>query len=149
MTSCTSGLDVPASVTQDPVGLLRFLDASGRFHRDNGLGGMMHPGKHSYRESVTHDSLHILIDGNQVSAHVDRYSPLRLDPGGTTRYSIVRAFVHNLAHIGEEVLRVLTGRRGEHRCVLDCQRTEVDARTLDALLHNPGPERSVSGEDGR
>lgn len=134
MSACEPPPADAAGLSHDPVGLIEFLEASDRFHRDNGLGGILHPGTISYRESVTHHSVHILIRGNRVSAHVDRYSPLTITRTGTTRYSLPRALAHNLAHLGEEFVRVLSGRRGEHRCVMDCQRIEVNDETVDAVL---------------
>lgn len=140
-TTCEPSADA-AVASHDPVGLIEFLETSERFHKDTGIGGIVHPGTISYRESVTHDSVHILISGNRVSAHVDRYSPLTITRTGTTRYSVTRALAHNLAHLGEELIRVVRRRRGEHRCVMDCQRIEVNAETVDAVLLGSGDRDS-------
>lgn len=117
--------------TTDPLGLARHLDANDRFHRDSVIGRILHPGTISFRERVDENSVHILIEGTKVSAHVDRYAPLTLSKG-SPRYSLWRAVVHNLAHLGEDAVRLVTGRRGEHRCVLDCERVETGL--VDGLL---------------
>ncbi|MEX0658816.1 MAG: hypothetical protein WD080_06745 [Egibacteraceae bacterium] len=117
----------------DPVGLARYLAASDQFHRDTFLGRVLHPGTLSFRERVPEHSIHILITGSQVAMHVDRYAPLTLTQGGS-RYSFWRAGAHNLAHLAEDFLRLLTGRRGEHRCVLRCQRVDTGDGRLDAML---------------
>lgn len=124
-----------AGVSTDPVGLARYLAASDQFHRDTFLGRVLHPGTLSFRERVPEHSIHILITGSQVAVHVDRYAPLTITQGGS-RYSFWRAGAHNLAHIAEDVLRLLTGRRGEHRCVLHCQRVDTGDGRLDAMLES-------------
>lgn len=121
------------SVTDDPIGLARYLDASDRFHRDTLAGRLLHPGTTSFRERVHEHSIHILISGNQVSAHVDRYAPLTIT-GATSRYSFWRAVAHNIAHLAEDVVRLLTDRRGEHRCELECRRIETGDAEVDELL---------------
>lgn len=132
MATCELSAPDTASTT-DPVGLARYLASSDQFHRDTFLGRLLHPGSLSFRERVAEHSIHILITGNQVSVHVDRYAPLTITPNGS-RYSFWRAGAHNLAHIGEDFLRLLTGRRGEHRCVLHCQRVDTGDGVLDELL---------------
>lgn len=126
----------------DPLGLARYLDASDRFHRDSFIGRILHPGTLSFRERVVQDSVHILIDGTTVSLHVDRYAPLVLSRRGPARYSFWRAAVHNLVHLAEDAVRLLTGRRGEHRCVLDCRRVDTGDAVVDELL-----DRSPSCDD--
>lgn len=101
--------------------LLTALEADRRFRRDSLLGGMLHPGKISYREVSPTDSLHILIDGNKVSAHVDDVSPLRVRPDGTTRYAWGRVVAHNLLVLISDAARRLRGQRGLQRCLLHCE----------------------------
>ena len=103
----------------DPVALLRHLEASGRFHRDSLIGRVFHPGRVSLRENENTDSLHVVIRGNHIAAHVDRVSPL----GGSSApgYSLRRAVAHNLAGAAHDFLLLLRGRQGDHRCELDCE----------------------------
>lgn len=105
----------------DPTGLLRHLVASGRFHRDSGFGRIFHPGKVSFRENSPTDSLHVLVQGDRLAAHVDRVSPLGIRPEQPSRYSLRRAAAHNVAGMLEDALRLLRGREGDHRSALDCQ----------------------------
>lgn len=106
---------------EDPVGLFRHLEATGRFHRDSRFGRIFHPGKVAFRENQENDSLHVVIHGNHVSAHVDRVSPLGLRPERPSRYSARRAVSHNIAHTAEVAVRLLRGRQGDHRTGLDCE----------------------------
>lgn len=108
----------PASTIEDPVGLFQRLETNGRFRRDRGLGRIYHPGKISLRENRPADSLHISIDGNRIAAHVDEVSPL--DGSEGARYSFVRVAAHNASGMAADVVRVLRGRQGDHRCELDC-----------------------------
>jgi NRPS condensation-like uncharacterized protein len=105
----------------DPVGLIRTLEEGGRFYRDRWLGRIFHPGKISFRESRSDNSLHISVDGNQMSAHVDRVSPLDLKAKRASRYSPLRVASHNVSGMAGDLVRVLRGRQGDHRCELDCQ----------------------------
>jgi HAD superfamily hydrolase (TIGR01490 family) len=103
--------------TEDPVGLLRELEESGRFRRDTRLGAIFHRGRVSLREVSPTHSLHITIGkGNQVSAHVDRYSPLATkQPEQLARYALHRVAAHNLAGIAGELTRLIPGRRRRRR----------------------------------
>ncbi|HEV2068300.1 MAG TPA: hypothetical protein VGR26_00740, partial [Acidimicrobiales bacterium] len=105
----------------DPVAILRHLEASGRFHRDTGLGRLFHPGRMSFRENQPSDSLHVVVRDNQVAAHVDRVSPLGLRPERPSRYSLRRAAAHNVAGMAHDLFRLLRGRQGDHRSELDCE----------------------------
>jgi len=106
-------------MVEDPEALVRELEATGRFRRDSPLGRLFHRGKISLREvSATH-SLHITLgDGNRVSAHVDRYSPLApSQPEDGCRYSLARIAAHNLAGIAGDLRRLATpGRRRSPGC---------------------------------
>ena len=105
----------------DPVDLLQRLDDSGHFHRDSPFGRIFHRGMVSLRENVATDSLHVSVDGNRVTAHVDDVSPLALDAGGRSRYSIRRAAQHNLVGMARDLSWLLRGRQGDHASVLDCE----------------------------
>lgn len=113
----------------DPVALLRHLEASGRFHRDTGFGRLFHRGQVSLRENQPADSLHVVVDGNRIAAHVDRVSPLGLRPERPSRYSLRRAAAHNLAGMAQDLVRLLRGRQGDHRCRLDCEWTWDSAQS--------------------
>ena len=114
------------SVPQDPLLFLRALETSDHFRRDSTLGGIFHPGKISFREVSPTDSLHVLIDGNQISAHVDTISPLRIAGDGSVHYSWSRVVAHNLWAAAGDVVRRLFRRRGEQRCNLTCEIEWVD-----------------------
>ncbi len=105
----------------EPVAFFRCLEASGRFHRDTGLGRLFHPGRVSFRENQPSDSLHVVIRDDRVAAHVDRVSPLGLRPERPSRYSLRRAAAHNLAGMAQDLFRLLRGRQGDHRSELDCE----------------------------
>lgn len=147
MSTCVQSVEQSVSVTADPVGLVRHLEANERFHRDGVAGRILHPGTISFRERVLENSLHILIVGDQVSAHVDRYAPLTLTRSGS-RYSFWRAAAHNAAHLAEDFVRLLTGSRGEHRCVLECRRVETGDAVVDELLAAPA-QPAACEPDGR
>jgi len=123
---------------QDTIVLLRALEASDQFRRDSALGGIFHHGKISFREVSLTDSLHVIIDGNKVSAHVDAHSPLRIAPDGSARYAWSRVVIHNAYGFAGEVARRITGRHGEQRCNLTCEVEWVDDEVADVL-----------GDDGR
>ncbi len=105
----------------DPAALLAHLDHSGHFHRDGRMGRLFHRGMVSLRENVESSSLHVSIDGNRVSAHVDEASPLDLRSDGSSGYSVRRALVHNLAGMAQDAISLMRGRQGDHRCVLNCE----------------------------
>lgn len=87
----------PPSEIADLAAFLRSLEASGRFNRDNAVGRVFHPGAVSYRETVAEDSVHIVVEDGRVTAHVDRYSPVRFTKDGVARYAFFRITVHNVA----------------------------------------------------
>ena len=103
---------------EDPAALLRELEASGRFRRDTRLGAIFHRGKVSLREVSPTHSLHITVgEGNRVSAHVDRYSPLAAhQPEHRARYALHRIAAHNLAGMVADVARLIPGRRRSRPC---------------------------------
>lgn len=117
-------VDVPVAVAQSgeaPGGLISALEANASFRRDSFWGGILHPGKVSFREVSLTDSLHILIDGSgDVSAHVDDVSPLRVRPDGSSRYAWGRVLAHNVLVVVEDAARRLRGEHGVQRCTLHC-----------------------------
>ena len=125
--SLQARLEVTESDDRDGAGdgaveTFRHLESSGHFHRDSGLGRVFHPGGVSLREDVPTNSLHVVIHGNRISAHVDRLSPLGVKPESTrTRYSVRRAVAHNLVGMAQDAVRLLRGRQGDHRCELNCE----------------------------
>ena len=85
------------------------------------MGRIFHPGEVSLRESRPDNSLHISVDGNRMSAHVDRVSPLDLKTERGSRYSLLRIAAHNVSGMAGDLVRLLRGRQGDHRCELDCE----------------------------
>lgn len=110
----------------DPGALLKSLESSERFRRDTGLGAIYHPGKLSFREVKPTDSLHIIIDGDKISAHIDDISPFKCRADGTVRYSLSRIVAHNLAGMSSDLLRLARGRVKRQRCKLECEQVWVD-----------------------
>lgn len=131
---------------EDPVALFRRLAGSGRFYRDKRVGRVYHPGALSLRENLANNSLHIVIDGNRISAHVDRVSPLGLRPERRPRYSLGRIALHNVAGIAADAGRLFRGRQGDHRCELNCEWMPPHAPEKPHR-HSPllDPERSPWG----
>jgi NRPS condensation-like uncharacterized protein len=111
----------PDATIGDPVALLHHLDVSGRFHRDSRFGRLFHRGMVSLRENVAANSLHVSVDGNRVAGHVDRVSPLAVTDGPRSSYSVRRALAHNVAGMVQDLVWLLQGRQGDHRCELDCE----------------------------
>lgn len=99
--------------TEDPAAFVQELEQSGRFRRDTRVGRLFHRGQVSLREVSPTHSLHITVGkGNQVSAHVDRYSPLaNSQPERAARYALHRVAAHNVAGIAGDVARLLPFRR--------------------------------------
>ncbi|HEX2046594.1 MAG TPA: hypothetical protein VHF27_02450 [Acidimicrobiales bacterium] len=136
--SIESGLQEQPATTAaptiaDPVAFLHGLVSSGRFHRDSGLGRIYHPRSVSLRENAPSDSLHIVVSGDHISAHVDRVSPLDGQPDQPARYSFRQAAVHNVVGAAQDLVRLLRGRMGDHRSHLDC------VWEWDGHAHTPDP----------
>lgn len=149
-TTLESGLEAadaaaPADGVPGLVELLRDLDRSGRFHRDSGIGRIFHPGRLSLRENVPTNSLHVVIQGNHLAAHVDLVSPLGLNTQGPSRYSLRRALAHNLVGMAQDVVSVARGRQGDHRCELDCEWLGVDAPSPAPETDGPTTDASAWG----
>lgn len=121
---------MPATTDSQPVDLnlddiatcdlLKALEANPRFRRDSMLGGIFHLGRISYREVSPTDSLHIVIAGERVSAHVDEISPLRLQADGSSKYAWGRVLAHNVLVLIGDTARRVRGQRGVQRCDLHC-----------------------------
>lgn len=125
-----------------PMDLLGALEASDHFRRDSPLGALFHPGKVSFREMSATDSLHVVVHGNRLSAHVDDVSPLRLVGRGSgrlrqSRYACARVMSHNLRGMLADARRRLEGRHGAQRCHLECDTVWVDDEAV-APVHGPG-----------
>lgn len=134
-------------------GLIRTLETSDRFRRDGPLGGIFHPGRHSYRERTPRDSLHIIIDGDRVSVHVDDVCPLRCGPGAPSGYSLARVLTHNLSGLRGELSRRARGLHGKQRCNLGCEMVWVEdgdiADFAAALEEGPSSAESSCTERER
>lgn len=109
----------------EAAALVRALDANEDFRRDTALGRIFHPGAISFREVAPNDSLHIIVSGTRVSAHIDDISPLNCDPSGSHHYRWSRVLAHNASGVVVDLARRLTGRYGDHRCNLECDVVEV------------------------
>ncbi|MEA2185484.1 MAG: hypothetical protein QOK16_495 [Solirubrobacteraceae bacterium] len=116
----------------DAAALFRQLDVSGRFHRDGRLGRLYHRGMVSLRENVSTNSLHISVDDNQVAAHVDRVSPLALESKRASAYSLRQALAHNVAGMAQDLMWLMRGRQGDHRCELNCEWVSGEAQSTPA-----------------
>ena len=127
-------LHLPITGDQDSVvtcDLIKALETNPRFRRDSRLGGIFHPGKICYREISPTNSVHIIIAGDRVSAHVDEISPLILGTDGSCRYSWGRVVAHNLLVMMGDLARRARGQHGLQRCNLRCQVEWVDDQDHD------------------
>ncbi len=131
-------LDADARMS-DPVALLHHLDVSGHFHRDSRIGRVFHRGMVSLRETEPTESLHVSVDGNRLLAHVDGVSPLTVRADGSSAYSLRGALAHNLAGMAQDLVWLLRGRQGDHRCELNCEWSapKADRATPQADLLDP------------
>jgi len=114
--------------------LIQALEASDRFRRDGRLGRIFHPGKVSYREISPSNSLHVLLSGGRISAHLDDISPLRCNPDGSAHYSWLPVIRHNAAGLVAELGRRLHGVHGQQRCNLVCETVWVDDEGISELV---------------
>ncbi|MGH9127301.1 MAG: hypothetical protein ACRDZ8_21650 [Acidimicrobiales bacterium] len=106
--------------------LRRAIEGSQRFRCDTPIGRIFHAGTSSYREMAPVNAVHITLDGNRISAHVDEVSPLTKDIRGRTHYSLARAFVHTFYALEGDLGRRLRRNNGGQRCNLDCEMVWVD-----------------------
>ena len=122
-------VDIPTAGSDGadtPFELMKALEADPSFRRDSVLGGIFHLGKVSYRETSATNSVHIVIAGDRVSAHIDEVSPLRVRPDGSSRYAWGRVLAHNVLVVIGDTARRLRGQRGTQRCDLRCGVEWVD-----------------------
>ncbi len=111
------------------------------------------PPRHGVRPHLApSDSLHIVISGDHISAHVDRVSPLAGRQDEPSRYSLRQAAVHNVVGAAQDVVRLLRGRQGDHRSHLDCEwqwhghdHTPDPAHLLDPTAWSVHLEARVEG----
>jgi hypothetical protein len=106
--------------------LIRTLETSARFRRDGPIGGIFHPGRISFRELSPRDSLHIIIDGNRVSAHVDDVCPVRCRTEDASGYTAALVIAHNLSGMLADLGRRIRGLHGTQRCNLGCEMVWVE-----------------------
>ncbi len=130
----------PQLTTPDPEALVEALENSGRFRRDTNLGSIFHRRKASFREICPRHSLHIVVDGNEVSAHVDEVSPLNCDEESESHYSVGRIVAHNLSGIRSDVARRVRGRHGQHFCTLQNLTVHLNDEAITDLLEEPDPD---------
>lgn len=128
------------------IGPLHDLEASGRFVRDSSWGRILHPGKGkiSYRQAVATNSLHVVIDGHRVSAHIDSRSPLALADSRArqplvrrARYSLRRTVTHTLASVADAVRALTSGQRTASHGHFYCERVEVTSGD-EVAVDEPG-----------
>lgn len=117
-------LDTPP--VEDTCDLIKALEGNPRFHRDSLLGSIFHVGRLSYREISPVESLHIVIRGDRVSAHVDDVSPLVVRADGSCRYAWGRVLAHNAAVLIGDLARRAQGLQGRQRCNLRCSAEIVE-----------------------
>lgn len=131
----------------DPAALMADLEASDRFCRDTTMGRLYHRNRVSYREISSHDSLHVSVgEGNQVSAHVDRHSPLATGRcgGPECRYSLLRIAAHNVSGMAADMWRVIRGRPDEQSGEGCAGQLPVDQQVV---LRVAAPPAAVAADD--
>lgn len=106
--------------------LLAALEGSDQFRRDSALGALFHHGKSSFRERLATESLHLVVDGDRLSAHVDDVCPLNLSGRRRSQYAYARVLVHNMRGMVADARRRLRGHHGTQRCNLQCEVVWVD-----------------------
>jgi len=132
-----------------PVGLFQNLASDGRFRRDSRWGRVFHPRTVSYREARATDSVHLVVNNDKVSVHIDRFSPLAVE-GATSwrRYAPLRMLAHGLVDVAGEATSLLR-RRHAHLHDLTCERVWVDDDAdLEDGYDDEGDEGHGDAEDG-
>jgi NRPS condensation-like uncharacterized protein len=75
----------------------------------------------------------VIIDGNHVSAHIDRICPLDLDPENSAHYSWAGVLAHNRSGMAGDIARVLGWRH--QRCDIGCDtEAEVQEQSIAELV---------------
>ena len=92
-----------------------------------------------------------MIDGNHVSAHVDRVCPLDLDPHSPAHYSWAGVLGHNLSGMAGDAVRLLGWR--PHRCDTGCAGSDIEEQSITDLVAarvagRRDPPREPGPEDG-
>lgn len=85
---------------------------SGRFGKDVGPTGALHPGQTSMREwsMETVDGLHLSIGiGTEADAHIDKRSPTNRPKAQTSQMDLVRSLEHHWQEVWPEFLRAGPG----------------------------------------
>ncbi|CAA9267437.1 MAG: hypothetical protein AVDCRST_MAG76-3158 [uncultured Acidimicrobiales bacterium] len=126
----------------EAASLVEALEASPRFRRDGPMGRIFHPGKISYRELSPTNSLHVLVGGGRISAHVDDVCPLRSEADGSAHYSWAPVIRHNAAGMVADLGRRLRGLHGQERCNLVCESVWVDEEGISDLVAAVGSSPS-------
>jgi len=67
-----------------------------------------------------------------VAAHVDRVSPLALESRRASAYSLRQALAHNVAGMAQDLMWLMRGRQGDHRCELNCEWVSGEAQSTPA-----------------
>ncbi len=139
----------PRSTTpSSATALVAALESTGRFRRDTGLGAIFHRGRISLRELSSTDSLHVVVDGDAVSAHVDRVSLLKRRRDGSARYTLARVVAHNVAGAHADLVRLLLRRSRRQVAVVDLE--VLDSRAphdhLAELARHAGARASFPDE---
>lgn len=123
----TSRSDTVTVTPEARRALFADLVASGRFCRDTRLGGMLHPGAVSLREVTDGDSLHVCVEGERLSVHVDHFSPVAgTGPDGCCQYSVRAVLSHLADYVVAQARQLARGARGRHRCRLECEVVDDD-----------------------
>lgn len=121
----TYRVDLSTTDDSSAAGLISALEATGRYRRDTRLGGILHWGKVSLREVASEESVHLVMEGNRLHAHIDRYSPLNCEERRKRQYSLPAVIVHNVADVVAAGFRALAGRRRD-RCEFTCEKVWVE-----------------------
>lgn len=85
---------------------------SGKFGKDSGPTGALHPGQDSMREwtTVSTDGLHLSVGpGNAADAHIDKKSPTNAPKRQTSQMDLVRSLEHHWQEVWPEFLRLTPG----------------------------------------
>jgi hypothetical protein len=76
------------------------------------------------------DSVHIAIDGNRVSSHVDEICRLDCHPDASSQYSLAGVVAHNLSRMVADLGLRIHRQHRRQRCNLECDVVWVDDRSI-------------------